>query len=101
MPYASKIYITPSMLSTYLALKQVIVGNNQLLFLRRFCDILDISHQLVLGKKLEKKSNDVKEGSCGMKATLNPLVQIDAFALLLFPKIGDQKTSLADVTHET
>lgn len=39
---------------TYFALKQLIVGNNQMFFLCRFGNIFDVSQQLVLIEKLKK-----------------------------------------------
>lgn len=54
------IYKKSVILITYFALKELIVGNNQLFFLGCFGNIFDVSQQLVLIEKLKDKMHLVR-----------------------------------------
>lgn len=48
----------------YFALKELIVGNDQLFFLCCFSHIFDVSQQLVLTEELRRKTDDSKHAFC-------------------------------------
>lgn len=49
--------ISSFIMATYFALKELVVGNNQLFFLCCFGNIFDVSQQLVLIEELRGKLN--------------------------------------------
>lgn len=59
--FTSPCAISSLIIPTYFALKELIVGNDQLFFLRSLGDVFDVSQQLVLIEELKGKMQSVGE----------------------------------------